>query len=223
MIKIICGEDVTASRNYFQQLKNQYQSKKYAVVEVPPEKIIDLNDATLTLFDNKSIYFSNFVYNKLSANKKLIKKIEEIDKNKNLILYIFEEKSKYDLKYFKNFTIIEFKLSDDIFKLLDNFIPNNKIIFLKLMDKIIDKKNENMFFYLLVKRLRELLTIKSGAEIKNKNPWYRKKIERQSYHWPLEKLIQSYHGLLNIEKAQKTSSSPYSIKESLDIFIAYYL
>lgn len=223
MIKIICGEDVVASRNYFQQLKNQYQSKKYTAVEVSPEKIIDLDGAVSNLFDNKNIYFSNFVYNKISVNKNLIKKLEEIDKNKNLILYIFEEKSKYDLKHFKNFTIIEFKLSDDVFKLLDNFIPNNKIIFSKLMDKIIDKKNESMFFYLLVKRLRELLIVKSGVEIKNKNLWYRKKIEKQSDRWSTEKLIQSYQGLLNIEKAQKTSSTPYSIKESLDIWTAYYL
>ncbi len=223
MIKIICGEDVVASRNYFQQLKNQYQLKNYNIVELSPESIIDLNDTALSLFENKKIYFCNFVYNKLSKNKKLIKKLEEIDKNKNLTLLIFEEKSKYDLKYFKNFTIIEFKLPENIFKLLDNFIPNNKIIFLKLMNKIINKRNENMFFYLLTKRVRELLIVKSGGKIKTNNLWYKKKIERQSRYWSLEKLINSYQGLLNIEKTQKTSSSPYSIKESLDIFASYYL
>lgn len=223
MIKIICGEDVISSRNYFQQLKNQYQLKNYHIVELSPESIIDLNDAALSLFENKKIYFCNFVYNKLSKNKKLIKKLEEIDKNKNLTLLIFEEKSKYDLQHFKNFLIIEFKLSDNIFKLLDNFIPNNKTKFLELMCKIIDKKNENIFFYLLTKRVRELLIVKSKGELKTKNTWYRKKIERQSQCWSLEKLIDSYQRLLNIEKAQKTSSSPYSIKESLDIFATYYL
>ncbi len=223
MIKIICGEDVIASRNYFQQLKNEYQLKNYHIVELAPEEIIDLNDATLSLFENKKIYFSNFVYNKLSKNKKLIKKLEEINKNKNLTFYIFEEKSKYDLQHFKNFAITEFKLSNNIFKLLDNFIPNNKANFLELMAKIIDKKNENIFFSLLTKRVRELLIVKAKGELKTKNIWYRKKIEKQSHCWPLDKLIQAYQGLLNIEKAQKTSSSAYSVKESLDIFAVYYL
>ncbi len=223
MIKIICGEDVISSRNYFQQLKNQYRSKNYDIIELAPETIIDLNDTDLSLFESKKIYCSNFVYSKLSKSKKLMKKLEEINKNKNFALLIFEEKSKYDLKYFNNFPIIEFKITEDIFMLLDNFIPKNKNKLLELMSKIIDKKNENIFFYLLTKRVRELLIVKSKGNIKTKNTWYRKKIETQSHYWPLEKLIKSYQGLLNIEKSQKTSSSPYSVKESLDIFVAFYL
>lgn len=223
MIKIICGEDVIASRIYFQQLKNQYRTKNYTIAEIASENIIDLNESILTLFDNKKIYFSNFVYHKVPKNKKLINKLEELSKDPNLMLYIFEEKKKYDLPYFKNFFIIEFKPQNDIFKLLDNFIPNNKINFLEIINKIIDKKNENMFLYLLTKRVRELLIVKSGGKLKTKNAWYKNKITHQSYYWPSEKLIRFYQGLLNIEKNIKTSSSPYSIKESLDIFIAYSL
>lgn len=226
MIKIICGEDITSALNYFNQIKNSFRKNNYQLIEVNGANINDVisqTESNLSLFNQKIAYFGQFLFSSLIKNKNLFKKIKKINADNETVFYIYEDKKKYELNLYKEFKIIEFRLTNNLFTLLDLFLPGKKISFLKLSRQIIDEKNENLFFYLLTKRIRELLVINNGGIPEGAKAWQLIKLKKQAQFWEKEKLINAYQSLFRIEIDQKTSQTPFSLSQSLDIFACYHL
>ena len=226
MIKIICGEDTVAARDYFNQLKKSFDINKYQIIEIDSSNINQLlfqKEFNLSLFDNKIIYFAQFLLPILTKNKNLLNKIREIDKRKDIFMYIFEDKEKYNLTLYKNFNIIEFKLNKNIFTLLDLFLPGKKNEFLRLFHQVVNEKNINKFFYLLTKRVRDLLLIKHGGKPEMISVWQMNRLKKQAQLWEEEKLIAVYQSIFRIEIDRKTSQTPFTLNETLDILAYYHL
>ncbi len=76
---------------------------------------------------------------------------------------------------------------------------------------------------MLTKHLRELILIKTEKIDKKIAPWKLSKLRYQAEKWELDKLLSFYDGLYKIDLQQKTSSTPYNIKKSLEILACYYL
>lgn len=226
MIKVICGEDTTAARDYFNRLKKSFDQNQYQIVEINNsnlDKILSQIDSNLTLFQQKIIYFGQFISQTLKKNKSMLKRLKKMHMNKQIPIFIYEDKKKYDLTIYKDLEIIEFKLNKDIFYLLDLFLPGKKSEFLQLYHQIINEKNVDLFFYLLTKRVRDLLTIKNGGKPEKILLWQFKKLKNQANSWKEESLISTYQSLFRIEIDRKTSQTPFSLEESLDIFAYYHL
>lgn len=226
MIKVICGEDTVAARNYFNQLKKSFDINKYQIIEIDSSNINQVlfqKEFNLNLFDNKIIYFAQFLLPILTKNKNLLNKIREIDKRKDIFMYIFEDKEKYNLTIYKNFDIIEFKLNKNIFTLLDLFLPGKKNEFLRLFHQVVNEKNINKFFYLLTKRMRDLLVIKHGGKPEMIAVWQINRLKKQAQLWQEEKLMAVYQSIFRIEIDRKTSQTPFTLSETLDILAYYHL
>lgn len=226
MIRIICGEDINSALNYFNQIKSSFRKNNYQLIDVNCANIagvLSQIESNLSLFNQKIAYFGQFLFPSLTKNKNLFKKIKKINADKETVFYIYEDKKKYDLNLYKEFKIIEFKLTNNLFTLLDLFLPGKKISFLKLFHQIINEKNENLFFYLLTKRVRQLLVIKNEGIPEEIKAWQLAKLKKQAQFWEREKLINAYQSLFRIEIDQKTSQTPFSLSQSLDIFGCYHL
>lgn len=226
MIKVICGEDNVAARDYFNRLKKSFDSNKHQLIEINSSNINQVLlqiDYNLNLFDKKIIYFAQFISPILTKNKNLLNKIIEINKNQDILMYIFENKEKYNLTLYKNFHIVEFKLNKNIFTLLDLFLPGKKNEFIKLFHQIINEKNINKFFYLLTKRVRDLLVVKNRGKPEKISAWQLNRLKKQAQLWEEEKLIDVYQSIFRIEIDRKTSQTPFTLKDALDILIFYHL
>ena len=226
MIKVICGEDIVAARDYFNRLKKSFENNKYQIIEINPSNVDQIMlqiDCNLSLFNKKIIYFAQFLSPILTKNKKLLNKIVEIKNNQYIFLYIFEDKKKYSLTVYKDFPIVEFKLNKNIFTLLDLFYPGKRNEFLKLFHQIINEKNLDMFFYLLSKRIRDLLTIKNNGQLEKIPSWQLAKLKKQALRWEKEKLIAVYQSLFRIEIDRKTSQTPFTLSDAIDILAFYHL
>lgn len=226
MIKVICGEDNVAARDYFNRLKKSFDSNKHQLIEINSSNINQVLlqiDYNLNLFDKKIIYFAQFISPILTKNKNLLNKIIEINKNQDILMYIFEDKEKYNLTLYKNFHIVEFKLNKNIFTLLDLFLPGKKNEFIKLFHQIINEKNINKFFYLLTKRVRDLLVVKNRGKPEKISAWQLNRLKKQAQLWEEEKLIDVYQSIFRIEIDRKTSQTPFTLKDALDILIFYHL
>jgi hypothetical protein len=224
MIYVICGEDSIASRDYFVNLKKNYYQKNYLVIELKEDDFYQLTETEIfsSLFYQNKIFFAENLYQAISKNTKLLDKINQLFMDKNN-LYIWENKSKYELKNFTRLKIIEFKLEKNVFILLDNFFPGNKKNFFQLYHQLVNEKKEGLFFYLLAKRVRQLIIIKSGKKPDSIQSWQLKKLKSQAEKWSMDALIRLYQSFFNIEQDIKTSQTPYSLTQLLDILICYFL
>ncbi|NCO88428.1 hypothetical protein COW98_01830 [Candidatus Roizmanbacteria bacterium CG22_combo_CG10-13_8_21_14_all_35_9] len=229
MLTIICGEDSTTSFNYYSSLKKNYLDKSYEILDVSSsdlENITSWLGQSQSLFSQKKIFFTQNINKRLSRklNLKINKVVEKLIKDKSVEVVDWEEEiPSRELKFPKATVVKEFKPAQNIFKLQDSLYPGNLKNFIYALNQLAETVDENIIFYMLVKHIRNLLTVKSGQSISRLQPWQLAKLSKQAKNWEEKKLLGFYQGLHRIDISTKTSSNPFSLKKSLDILACYFL
>ncbi len=225
MIKVVCGEDFVASREHFLKLKKDYQSQGYEILEGSAENFFDLiskADYSSTLFAQKRAFFFSNLLKKLRRKKEFKKALERFASGED-ILVIHEQMDKYELgKALPGAEVLNFRFSKNIWKLLDSFVPGRRQEFLEIFGQVSKHQPEQLIFHLLYKRLRELILIKKGASLPSP-VWLRRKLERQAAFWDEQKLFSFLEHFAKIDRQIKTSATPFSLKDLLEIIFAYAL
>ncbi len=228
MLTIICGEDSISSRNYFLEQQKIFAEKDFEIVNIDYRLVLELDESeasSASLFTQKRIYFTTSLNKKVlkKLNVKTEKKIKDIIVSDKIQLFDWEEEtSGRDLKSIKGIVIKELKPSQTIFKLLDSCYPGNLKQFISGLKIISESTDDNFIFIMLARHMRNILITKLGERLPKLQSWQIIKLSNQAKYWRLENLINFYQGLHRIDVNSKTSS-PYSVKESLDILACYYL
>lgn len=227
MLIIICGEDSISAYNYFVNLKKKYRQENYEIFELKADEIENITSwmgEANALFSLKKVFFTQELNKKISKkqNLKINKIVEEIINNKNIEVVDFEPEIQARLlKFSKKAVIKEFKPSENIFKLQDSLYPGNLKNFIYILNKL--DTEEYFIFNMLIKHIRNLILVKNNIIDKKLASWQLLKLKSQASKWDNEKLINFYDGFFKIDLQQKTSSTPYSLKKSLEILACYYL
>jgi len=233
MLTIICGEDTAASRNYLNELKNNYQKKNYYLQAIEPAEVIDLVKGMAeenTLFGQKKIFITQNLDKALKRpgrGKKvtdpLFETLAKIAEDKEIELIDWENKSAWELKLKKTGILKEFKPSANIFKLTEICSPGNLKTFVTNLNALNDISDEQFIFIMLTRHIRNLILAKQNSLPANFPPWQKGKMYSQAKLWDMEKLIKFYEGLHRIDIASKTSNLSYGIIKALDILAVYFL
>lgn len=227
MLTVICGDDVMASREYFRGLRTNFRDKYFEVRDIKFEEILEihkwLNDSP-TLFFSKRVFFAENLNKKLKAeDKKTKEELQKIHNDKTVDLYLWEAVSAYELKIAKLGIVKEFKPKDTIFKLLDAFYPGNKLQFLSILEAV-SRISSDIFIFTMISRLtRNLILVKENNMPNRMQTWQYYKLQNQAKKWKSDSLVLFYESLAKIDQGVKTSTSPFSVKESLDILACYFL
>lgn len=228
MLTIICGEDNVNSRKYIQNLKSGFSSKNFEIRNIAPQQIEEMQKwffESPSLFSEKKVFFTDNLMKYLKrTGEKLLADLEKIAAATNIEIYDWEDSlTSRDLKTIKGALVKEFKPSENIFKLLDACYPPNKKQFLQLLDSVNETLDENFIFIMLTRHIRNLILINDGAVPTRMQKWQAQKFQSLGRHWQQKKLVSFYQGLYRIEIRNKTSTNPYSVKESLEIISCYFL
>lgn len=227
MFLLVCGENSPASRDYIADLKNTYRKKGYDIREVAPRDLDEIrkSDAFSTLFQEKIIYITQGLLPYLSRQKKKIAiEIEALQKDNQIELIDWEaDKSLYDLKLKPASYIKEFKVDATIFQLQDAYYPGNKEAFLKLLHTLALTQDQGFLYTMLHRHARLIMLFRMGVEPPGVSPWQKSKVALQAKKWQPQNAQSFYEGLTRIDAAMKTSSSPFSILESIEILACYYM
>ena len=231
MLTVIAGEDIVASRKKLLEVKTDYVSKKYNPVFLALSNILDkikIDEQEVNLFGDSSVYFIENLSKKYNGRQKTVFKdsIVEFSKNRNITLVDWEAgKSAYDISGLKRIatTFIECKPSKSIFELLDSCYPKNLKTFIKSYRELTLTQDEMFIFIMLVKHIRNLILAKVDALPQSIKPWQRSKLTHQSALWTEKNLVSFYDGLAKIDIALKTGASSYSIGQSLELLLCYYV
>lgn len=230
MITIIHGDDISKSREHFQELKQKYKNGIY--FDGGKITITDLvqNIEGSGLFgDTKTIFIEDL----LTKQKKTEKNAKEIlnfiannSKESTFVLWESKEILKGTLSIFKGATIIFFKLPKNIFSFLDNLRPNNSKTLLNLFHQALDSGiKEELILFMLQRQFRILLGLSGSSdndpieELSRLAPWQLGKLERQAKSFDLTGLKKIYKKLYEIELGQKTGGLNLSLTQTIDFLL----
>jgi DNA polymerase III delta subunit len=230
MITIIHGDDISKSREYFNELRQKY--KDFLLFDGNKLTITELvqNVEGSSLFGNtKAIFIEGFLTKLKKTNKESKEILDFIVKHsKSSVFVLWESKEilKRDLSLFKNGILNLFKLPKNIFLFLDNLRPNNSKNLLNLFHQAIDSGiKEELILFMLQRQFRILLALSEPSEkeqieeVSRFAPWQMGKLERQAKTFSSQNLKKIYKKLYEIEIGQKTGSLSLSIIQSIDFLL----
>ncbi len=231
MLTIICGEDIAASREKLQTIKQSYKTKGFNVKDVAASELPDIlksNEGVIDLFGQESVYAVENLSSLYKGRGKSEFKtaVDELSKNAKLHIIAWENgKSAYELSTLKKLTssFYEAKPGQTIFELLDIAVPGKINHFIKTLHQVHQTQDIMFIYTLLWRHIRKLILAAEGAFDKKTAPWQRGKLQAQARAWQKEKLVSFYEGLAKIDVGMKTSSSTFDIRESIEILACYYL
>lgn len=230
MITIIHGDDISKSREHYQELRQKHSDYVF----------FDGNKLTITeLIQNiegSSLFGSTktiFIEDLLTKRKKTDKDVKEIigfisknSKESTFILWESKEITTGTLNLFKGGTFKLFKLPKNIFLFLDNLKPNNSKSLLNLFHQALKSGiAEELILFMLQRQFRILIALSEPSDVENIDelnrlaPWQMGKLDRQAKNFGLESLKAIYKKLYEIEIGQKTGSLPLSLSQSIDFLL----
>lgn len=226
---VLYGEDTISLDKYLLKLRKKYNKVEY------------LEDLTLPIIQSKILSLGFFPENKLYILKNVFVnqvRVGKVSKNLDKILtlinsqinnldFIFldddAKKIKYYKKYFSNAQYKEFKIALYLFYFLDQFKPQNLDKCLSYFQKAKQKNAPELIFYLLKRRVKNLLALSNNSLKANYQSWQLAKLKTQLNHWSVSKLVQIYKAFYRIEKGIKSGNNPLDIEKSLEILLSLNL
>ncbi len=222
MFHIIAGEDTSRARARFVELKKSLQEKGITFTELTESSLDELGWklASPSLFESPGGYVIDSILHK----KKVQEKISAFDlANTHLIGFDTKSYEPALRRMYPTAQIEFFKLPTSLFSFLDSFTPGKAKYCVPLLKEIMTDENDPMIFFLLRKRIRDLILIRSGGKPSAKQAWQVQRLATQANQWSLESLKKLYLNLFQIEKNTKTSSMTSSLQKSLETLITFSL
>lgn len=231
MLTVIAGEDSVASRLKLQTLKKTFVEKGFSITNTSLDNIKEVlkdSSGVRDLFGKQSIYFVEGIASKYKGHTKSEFKdaVQKLAREKEIHIIDWENgKSAYELASLKRIasTFDEYKPGKNIFQLLDECYPGNLKIFVDTLH-VVSESKEIIFIYTLIwKHIRKLIQAKKDTLDPSIPSWQRQKLTYQANKWNEDSLVNFYERLMRIDSSLKTNQTSYSLEESLELLVCYYL
>lgn len=222
MLYILHGDDTLSSKNKLTSLTTEF--KNLTTLDCEKVKVTDLLQAFSSndlFLDTKCIVLEKILKLKKPEMDKLMELLSTLPSTTTVVLWHNTELSKIALGKFKNGKVESFVLPKLFFSFLDELSPRTlqkELHTLSLMQKV----EAEQVFYAMVKRIRQLIMIKSGGnfeELVKMNPWQLGKLKTQSASWSVEKLESLYKQLFVLEVKMKSGGLVLPLRQHLDIVL----
>lgn len=227
MLTLIHGSDIVSSRKFFLEEKEKING-----AEVLKGSLINLTDLCQLLeggglFENSAtIFIDQFLTEKKKSAERdaIISYLIKQAKNNSIFLWEGKELDRTTISQFGQASIKLYKLSSQLFTLLDAIKPQNGTQLVQLFHKSLETNEAEMIFFMLIRQFRILLALSDkGAEtiteVSRLAPWQKSKLEKQASLFEKNSLQQLYSRLFQIEIGQKTGTLSSSMTSAVDFFL----
>jgi DNA polymerase III delta subunit len=228
MITILHGENVLASRNILESVKNQHNGSEIITLDGRKINLTEVKQAleASSMFTvGRLVIIENLLSGRKNKNQEEI--LTYLGKNPprvELILWEGEEVSKSLLSKVPPAKITLFRPEPVLFKFLESIRPESTEEMLTLLARCIRVKPPEIIFYMLVRQFRLLLLVKdritSGVEeLDRLADWQKERLARQAKYFSPKQLLDIYHQLLEIDSQQKTGQNAFDLTKTLELFL----
>jgi DNA polymerase III delta subunit len=226
MIYLIHGDNTTASREEFHQLKAKMAGKEIRDLS---GKSVDLAALTQALesgsmFGGDTAVFIDNLFGSLGLKIKLCEQYAEIIRNAgdSLDIVLWEEKEiGKTVQNGLGPKIINrmFKLPVLIFNFLDGIRPDNVQSLLMQYQKLKETAASELIFAMIIRRFRQLVMLRDNVMPEGLQEWQAARLTTQAEYFSMEQLTDLYQKLINIEYLIKSGLSPYNFDKQLELFL----
>ena len=225
----IHGDNRIASRNALhQEIAKARSQGTEEVIRLSGEEMVmtDLLQAveTKSLFgDKKLVVIENLLGRRPSKEKDgLIQYLKSTNLQTPIIFWEPKSATSSQLKNLpKNLHIMLFKISPKIFAFLDALSPGNFKEILKLYHQCLESETPEMVFYMLTRRVSQLLMAVLPAQTGNPDAadWQMRRLVGQGKKFTKESLIVIHEKLYAVDRSIKTGKNFLSLGSLLDLVI----
>lgn len=113
-----------------------------------------------------------------------------------------------------------FKMPVVIFQLLDGLRPRAAPELLPLYEKAVAAQAPELVFAMLVRRVRQLLMVKDGIAPEGMQGWQEARLTNQARAFTMEQLVRMHKTLLAAEYSLKSGTSPFTLTQLTQEWIA---
>jgi hypothetical protein len=227
MITIIHGDDIAASRNFL----NEVRQKNSEVTLLNGEglsvtDLMQIVDGGGLFTTEKIIFIENF-YSKRKTLKEfdaLVTILKENTLEHEIILWEGKELDKKSLSLFGHATVKTYKLPQTLFLFLDSLKPKQGKNLVQLYQKVRTTVDSEMVFFMLIRQVRLLLALSQKSteqidEVKRLAPWQINKLQKQAALFTKQELVALHTKLYVLDNELKTGQLPTSLTIALDILL----
>lgn len=215
MITILHGDNYLASRLVLNELKKSVKLDAKSISEADLTQALE--STAMFSIDEEPIIIENLLTLPRSKNKQ--KLIDIVIKAEDKQIYLWDKKAITPAvkKQFNKATIKEFKLTKYVYKFLDSIKPDNQLVILKLLHQTLESDAVELTFYLLHRRISQLIqALDDPRELKGA-PWQLGSLKNQAKLFTLTQLQNFQKKLLNIDFEIKTGQSTLPLASRLDL------
>lgn len=226
MTTIFHGDNFVASRQALNHLLDSLKSTTPNLTlnrfEAKKTQVEDLAQAleSASLFGHDQlVIIENLLSLPRSSQKSTLINILLKNLDKHLIIWEKKSLSPSLKKQFSSATLKEFKLPSIIFKFLDSLKPGQVKTSLQLLHQCYQKDAPELVFYMLCRRVSQLIQAKDSQSLKLA-PWQKAKLKSQVQNFTLKKLLSLHRQLLDLDYHLKTGQTDLSVSTQLDLLLA---
>ncbi|MDO9027932.1 MAG: hypothetical protein Q7U68_03620, partial [Candidatus Roizmanbacteria bacterium] len=173
-----------------------------------------------SLFSSNVLVIIENLFAPLGRKTKRIKEFTGILDNNtqttDCICWEPKELSKETLSCFQSKIISNlFSIPKTIFIFLDAMKMNNTNMLLSTIDDLFRTSAPELVWSMMITRMRQLIQIQSGVTPAKLQSWQVSRLTNQSRSFTMNKLLQSYSKMLDMEYKLKTGLSPFTMTEMI--------
>lgn len=226
MITLIHGDDVEKSRVRLNTLLGAVKDKEVRRVD---GRSVDVTELTTALGSDSMFGGTQLIVieNLLGSSTKkptrlssMTRAIAHAPKDADVLLWEGKELTKTVVaKLGPGVKVFLFKIPIILFQFLDALAPSRSKILIELYQKLRIAEADELVFYLMTRRIRQLLIIRDGGMVDGIAPWQARRLTSQAGHFTMEKLHEMYINLLNMEYSLKRGRTPFDLSELIEQFL----
>ncbi len=220
---IIHGDNTAQSRKKLDEvLTGKNNIKWFDGKKLKPDDVKITFSSTELFAEEKCVVIENCK----GISKQVLEELVKVSNDKNVLL-IFWQDGNYDarmIKKFSNAQVFSFPLPKYYFEFLDSLAPGNGLLLHNTYEKLLQSFVPEQVFFSMIKRMRQLLILKSEQEIKfeefaKMSTWQKQKLKSQANKWDKQNLQNFYTKLYKIESRMKSSELPTNLEKHIDILL----
>ena len=229
MMIILHGLNIVESRKELENLKNQAKGQEMIILDGARLDLGELKQAleAKSLFGQEKLVVLENLFGakkKTKEQEKIIDYLKKAKQDTDLIIWEDQEVGKAFLHFFPYARVKIFKPDPLLFRFLETLRPSGSQDMIESFRKVTAREDANLIFNMIIRQFRLLLFLKAGEgnfeEVERLADWQKTKIAKQAQYFAMEKLLRAYRELLTIDYQEKTGLTPYSLSQTLELFLA---
>lgn len=227
MITLLHGDHIQASRDALVSLKEKHKDKEVRQLsgkELDETKLLQALQSS-SLFGGETLVVIENLFTALGGRKSkrldgVLVLLKESGQNMDVIVWEGKEVGKTVITGLGSAVKTQlFDIPTVIFKFLDGLRPDNTAGILSLYASAVALDAPELLHTMLVRRVRELIMLSDHMVPEGMQSWQIGRLTSQAKSFTIEKLVNIYRKLYDIEVSIKSGMSPFTMKESLEIWL----